>query len=477
MRFIVGILTTAAFLAACHELPSRRLVLRAGVVIEAVSAEVQTNMRIDIDDGKIVAIARDVGAPVPPDITVHDLREFTVLPGLVNAHTHLFAAPACTPGLGAGVTQALRNLHALQRAGVTTVADLGAPLVMATGLRRYVGTARHRGPRVVVAGPALTVPGGFPRYVDFRGDENGLVERVQTPQEARARIAQLVDGGVDLIKVVLRERTIDGRPLPTMSDDILCALVSEAHRQERRVVAHATTDEGYRLGLQCGVDGFIHGALEPLKAPRLARISARRTPVVPTLSAFAALFPDQNRMRRLYAHPVSADLTNEQRDDWEQFSQRLSESGHSVPSPSLVAGLPFLDLEDAVAASRTNVQRLHAAGVPIAFGTAGAHCLLPLGWPLDELAHLHESGLSRLEVLRTATWGGARLLDLHDAVGRVAVGYRADLIAVRGRPDQSLEDLQNVESVFIDGVKQRPPPVGWIATLRALLALAWHGLT
>ncbi|MBI5510634.1 MAG: amidohydrolase family protein [Deltaproteobacteria bacterium] len=469
-----GVVAVVAAACAVEAPPS--LVIRAGRVIDGSGAPARDRVRILVKDGSIAALADDDDSPLPAAAAVIDLGDLTLLPGLVNAHAHLFSSGACDPKLDQGPFQALRNLHADLQAGVTTVADLGAPAPLAIALRRFVGTARHRGPRVLVSGPVLTAPGGYP--IDFLGrelvDAKAVVE-LAGPEAAVAVVRGLAAEGVDFIKVALQEVSYNGAPLPLLSPATLCATVKEAHRQELRVLAHAITARGYALALECGVDALMHGAIEPLADDLIAKVKDKRTPVAPTIFVFAAPLWGPKHLERLDRPAVRALLSDAARADLRRYAAEDRKQETLLP-PFLMPGISRARAEQAVESLGANTGKLAAAGVELGLGTDAATCFDLHGSPVEELLLLEQAGLSRLAVLRAATWGGARLVNLHDAVGLVQVGYRADLIAVAGRPDLRLTDVTEVRRVFVDGVEQRLEPPGIFEGLELVARLAWAAM-
>lgn len=454
------LLTVGAILAclACDNLPPRRVIVRAGRLVDGSGAAAAGPTRLLIEDGTIVGIMPDDTTPLPEGYTVVDATGLTVLPGLVDAHTHLLAGGACTPGVGVGVLQAWRNLQGLVAAGVTTAADLASPTAVALGLRRYVGTARHRGPRLLVAGPMLTAAGGYltgiqnGQLVDF-----GVVQPLADPAEARRVVQDLVDRGVDLIKIAVQEHDYNGAPLPPLDEATLCAAVDETHRQHLRIVAHAVSRLGYERALACGVDALVHGLADPMPDALLADLVAKKTLVVPTLLVFDAPLWGPKHLERLQTLAMARILTDNIRADLEAYAHADSQSGDVLP-PTF---LPNIKRADSVAFTQRltdNARRMWQAHVPFGYGSDAANCFNPVGDPVEELERLQSLGMTPLEVLSIATYGGARVLDLHDALGKLVVGYRADLIAVAGAPDQHLDALHNVRLVMIDGVLQNLAP-------------------
>jgi imidazolonepropionase-like amidohydrolase len=462
--------------SACHAAPPRQVIVRAGRLIDGSGAPAREDMRLHIRDGVIVAIEADEDGPVGEGIALIDARADTVMPGLVNSHAHLFTSGACHVDQGSGLRQAIRNLHALLRGGVTTVADLGAPARSSVALRRHVGTARHRGPRVLVSGPIITVEGGYP--TDILDDAAGrdLARPVSSRLGAVGVVRDLVAAGVDVIKVGLQETSYNGKPLPLLAGKLLCTVVEVAHDQELRVLAHATTRQSYEAALDCRVDAIVHGCLEPLDDPLIERIREAGIPITPTHFVFEAPLWGPKHLEVLEGAEARELLSTEVQDDLRAYAQADRTSKEVLP-PFLLPGISRAAAEKAVEANLANTHRLHQAGVVIGLGTDAANCFNLHGSPLTELERLAQAGLSNAEVLRAATWGGARILNLHDALGRLAPGYRADLIVVEGRPDENLQDIRRVRLVMIDGVVQSLDGPSAMEILAGAWRLGWATLS
>jgi imidazolonepropionase-like amidohydrolase len=282
-------------------------------------------------------------------------------------------------------------------------------------------------------------------------------------------VRDIADADVDLIELGLLESGDDGEMLPMLEGEALCAAVDEAHRQEMRAVAYATTARAYSAALGCGADAIVHGSLELLPADLVAGLAEARVPVAPGQLAHEARLWGPEHVGLLDEPRIRELLSDETLDDLEKYAADDGES----PLPSI----DRTRAEATVAALAENTKRMASAGVPLALGTGAASCSHPAGSPIGELERFEQAGIDRLEVLRIASLGGARLLNLQDALGRAAVGFRADLIGVRGKPDQRLADVTAVELVVIDGVEQAldGPTLG--QHLAAGVRIGWARLT
>jgi imidazolonepropionase-like amidohydrolase len=464
-------------LAACSTPPPRKLVVRAGKLLDGTGGPAQTpaqtTMRVTILDGVIAAIEPDTGEP-PAELHVVDLRNATVMPGLIDAHLHVTGSSACTPGVGVGLGQIVRNLHALVAGGITTAADLAEPLDVALGVRGWVGTARHRGPRLLVAGPMLTTSGGYLTDL-LHGElvERGMVQVTDSPEQAIAHVQELAEAGVDLIKLGMQEYNYSREPLKLPSAETVCAVVEEAHRQELRAVIHATTNATYKLAIDCKADAIVHGCLEPLEPSLPPLVAARQMSVAPTIYVFEAPLAGAVNAGVLKTPGAARVLSDEVRADLESYQKAAAAAGDKLPDNAFAKNLTHEVVSVAAANNRANTATLHALGVPLALGTDAGFCFGFVGEPGHELRRLEMAGLPRPKIVEAATSGSARLIGLGDAIGRVAVGYRADLIGVDGDPYEDLAALEKVRTVIIDGVEQHVEEPDWSDTLGLGLRLLW----
>ena len=444
-----------ACLPSCADPSPRRLVIHAGRLIDGSGAPVQTAQRITVEDGSIVSIEAD--GPEPPDNAQQiDARGLTVLPGLIDAHTHVWNAPSCTPGKEVGLRQTVRNLHSYLRAGVTTVADLAGPTAALVSTRRFVGTALHRGPRLFVCGAALRAPAGYPR---LGLNPNALAERgvvldVANAAAGRQQVRALAEAQVDCIKVYLQETDFDGTPLPALDAPTLCAIVEEAHRQELRVYAHAITDAAYALALECGVDALAHGSGEAFSPSTQTALRQKRTPVLPTQWVFEAPVRGPELLPRLDSATARAAMGAESRADNAAYAAASVPAGAELPA-FMMPHIGRAAAQANGAARAANTAWLIAQDHPLGLGTDSPTCFNWAGDPSWEMQRWVNAGMTPAAALQVATTGSARVLNLQDALGRIRPHYRADMFAVAGHPDEDLTALQQVRWVMLDGVMQR----------------------
>ena len=418
---VLGLLAAAA----CSEPPPGTLVVRAGRLLDGTGAPAREHVRLTIREGSIVAVDDDDDAPAAPGELVLDARDATVLPGLINTHAGLFRA---CDGEHGGLRTGVANLAALLRGGLTTVVDLGAPTKTALSLRRWVGTGRGRGPRLLVAGPTLVPPRVGASGAGARLVRDGWVVEVADATAAREQVRQLAEAGVDFIALALYTSAADGVAVPAFDAATVCAIVDEAHTQKLRVAVHTSSDAALSTALGCKVDAIVHALLRPIPGELAARLAQARVPLTPDLRP-----------------PTRGEPPD-------------------PPQPG--------DAELVASAAA-----LRAAGAHLVLGHDGASCSQPPGSPVSALQQLVAAGMTPAQALVAGTSEAARFAGLDDALGRLAVGYRADLLVVEGRPDESLSDLGRVRAVVIDGIVQPLDGPRWWALPSAALERAWAWLS
>lgn len=371
--------------------------VRAGRLLDVRQGQLREKMIILIRGEKIEAVGSADSTKIPAGAEVIDLSAFTVLPGLIDAHVHLAwgTPPLDQPNAIVGAKEATTTLHA----GFTTVRNPGSTSHADLLLRDAINAGRVAGPRIVAAGPALGSKGGVCDQV-FQGEgaANGA-------DEVRRKAAEIISAGADFIKLCAGGAVIpSARDQQTVeyAEDEIRVIVEEAHRQGRKVAAHAQGPEAILRAVRAGVDSIEHGAWINEEAAGLMK--ERNVYLVPTL------------------YRISWALENAERN--------------GAPAANLER---FRGNRDAM---ESNVRRAIQLGVPIAFGTDAT--VYPHGLNAREFAVYVRLGMTPLDAIRSATVNAADLLGWADRVGTVEPGRFADLIAVSGNP---LEDVRVLESV------------------------------
>ncbi|MEW5933094.1 MAG: amidohydrolase family protein [Bacillota bacterium] len=389
------------------------LLIRNALVIDCCSPEAFPG-DVLVEGDRIASVGQ--GLPPGPGVRVVDATGCAVLPGLIDCHVHLsldggsnpFATLAHEPieaTMARAAGNALRNLMA----GVTTVRDCGAPGRVDLVLRDAIARGAAVGPRILASGLCLTITGGHAYQIGREADDVGeLVKAVRGEVKA----------GVDQIKVMATGGVItrgsDPR-LPQYAEEELRAVVREAARVGRKVVAHAQAAEGIRACALAGVASIEHGVFLDESTAQL--LKERGIYLVPTLTPSYALL----------------DLFG----------------GEGVPAWILARARELRPRHWASA------ELAVATGAKVAAGTDAGVTLTPHGMLATEVSLLHERGLGRYEAILSATRWAAELLGLADEVGTLEPGKAADLIVVKGNPLEDLGVLRGPLLVMKGGVVYR----------------------
>lgn len=366
------------------------LVLTHATVIDGRSPRPVPDATVVLSGGKIVRIAR--GAVTPPaDADVIDVQGRFVLPGLIDAHTHISDRAAARRAL---------------ESGVTTVRSASTPFFQDVGLRELVRRGVLAGPEVLAAGLFVTNDLGDNILADPRLAE--LANGVNTPDELRLLVRVNLDHGVDVIKTRATERA--GLPEQDPRKQVyteaqLRVIVEAAAAKGIPVMCHAHGDDGARAAVRAGVRSIEHGTY--LSDSTLALMKQRGTYFVPTYSTVVD----------------------------------LSEPGGDYDDPALRirgrAMLPYI---------RRAVKRAHEMGVKIVAGGDTQYGPASVIRISHEVVRFVELGLTPLEAIQSATTVAAELLGIERRTGSVQEGLEADLLVVGGNP---LEDITALEDVLV----------------------------
>ena len=397
----------------------RRVIIRAGRVLDVKSGNTLTGQAIVIEGDKIVSIGPAADAKPAPGTETIDLSSATVLPGLIDAHTHLTFDPKNLGYEGLGIStprEALmgaRNARVTLQAGFTTVRNVGAGGYSDVALRDAINDGDVPGPRMLVSGPAMGITGGHcdnnllaPEY---HASESGVADGVDA---VRHKVRENIKYGADLIKICATGGVMSKGDDPNASQytrEEMKAIVEEAHRLGRKVAAHAHGAEGVRWASDAGVDSIEHGHL--MDDDSIATLKKNGTYIVPTLYLM-----DWNR---------------------ENLSKRNA--------PDFVVR----KMQSVSAVGQNNLKKAFAAGVKVAFGTDAA--VYPHGLNAHELAVYVRLGMTPLQAIQTATINGADLLGWSSKIGTLEPGKWADLIAVDGDPLKDVTTLEQVKFVMKGG--------------------------
>jgi imidazolonepropionase-like amidohydrolase len=405
--------------------PEHRVIVRARVLIDGTSAQPRQDQEILIRGDRIVAVYNVGTRPAPAGTQIIDLGAATVLPGLIDSHTHIFLQGE-VPAAGGYDIQLLkfpaayrvaRAVVAARRAleqGFTTIRDVeteGAGYGD-VGIKQAVNEGYIPGPRMFVATRSISTTGGYP----LEGYAPEIVvpkgaQLIDGPVEARKAAREQLDHGADWIKVYMTHRSwVDEQGAlvsqPTLTVEELRAVVDEAHGWRKKVACHAYNGVGLQRALDGGCDSIEHG-LE-LTDAQITQMIKQGTWYVPTLAVY-------------YYDLAPPDTPSGKRD-----RKRVA-----------VHGVSF--------------RKALAAGVKIAFGTDVGG--FPWSDPIaQEFARMVEFGMTPMQAIQSATSKGADLLGERGELGVVAPGAYADLVAVRGDPLRDVNELKRVGFVMKGGV-------------------------
>ncbi len=385
-------------------------------------SETHAGWSVLVRDGRIAAVGPDVQ---PNGARTLDLPGTTLLPGLIEGHSHILLHPydetpwvdqVLLESLGERTARAVVHVRETLMAGVTTARDLGAEGAgyADIGIRDAIEKGVIPGPRMLVSGPAMVTTGSYnPRGAPEWNLPKGAQETDGVDDLIRVTREQ-IGAGADWIKVYADYRWgPDGQARPTYTQAELDLVVEVAESSGRRVVAHAATAEGMERAARAGVRTIDHG--DGGTAETFALMAELGVALCPTLAAGDAI---------------------SQYGGWRKGVD---------PEPARIT------------AKRASFRRALDAGVEICFG--GDVGVYPHGDNVRELEMMVEYGMSAADVVRAATSGNARIFELEDR-GRVVPGLLADLVAVRGDPTADVSALRRVELVMKGGQIVRGGPEG-----------------
>jgi len=397
----------------------KRTIVRAGRVLDVRTGQMRANQAIVIEGDKIAQIVTSSEVKAAAGDTTIDLPDATLLPGLIDAHTHLTFELSSLGYQGLGISTAREALHGARNArvtleaGFTTVRNLGAKDYADIALRDAINEGDAIGPRILASGPALGITGGhcdenlLPPAFHHGGD--GVADGVEAVQH---KVREVIKYGADVIKICATGGVLSKGDDPNASQytlEEMKAIVADAHRLGRRVAAHAHGAEGVRWASEAGVDSIEHGHL--MDDASIATLKKNGTYLVPTLF-----------------------LT-------EYMQANLEHSG--VPEFSKQK------MRDVAAAAQINAKKAISAGVKVAFGTDAA--VYPHGLNAGEFHVYVKLGMTPLAAIQTATINAADLLGWTKQVGTLEPGKWADLIAVDGDPTKDVSILEHVKFVMKGG--------------------------
>lgn len=376
--------------------------------------DVLARATVVVKDGRIAAVGAGASAPAVPDgIAALDASELTLLPGFLDAHTHVWGE-APKDALAFGVT--------------TEIDQFTDPNLLAPFRTAREGLANVREADVFSAGVLATAPGGH-------GTEYGLkIPTLTKPADADAWVAGRVAEGSDWIKIVLDDGKVWGRAIPSLDRATLAAVVKAAHVRGRKAVVHVSAQADATAALEAGADGLVHVFADvPVSDAFLALAKEKRAFVVATLAVVESI-----------AGLGGPEAIKNDPD--------LAPFLLAGPRQMLGSAFPFSKKGEAFFATAVeNVRRLKAAGVPILAGTDASNPGTAHGASLHrEMELLVKAGLAPLEALRAATSAPANAFGIPER-GVVAAGARANLVLVAGDPTADVRKTRAIVAIWKNG--------------------------
>ena len=406
-------------LIAAHAQPHpTRTLIRAGHIIDVHTGSEAADQTIIVTGERITAIAPTSSTTKQAGDEEIDLRSMTILPGLIDVHTHLTDQTNFDPYLELSTSVAksaligARNAKVTLEAGFTTVRNVGAEGYADVDLRNAINEGLIEGPHMQVSGPPLGITGGhcddnlLP--IAYHQTAEGVADGVEAVQH---KVRETIKYGADLIKICATGGVLSKGDDPQAAQytlEEMKAIVADAHRLGRKVAAHAHGSQGILWATEAGVDSIEHGSY--MNDEDIAAMKQHGNYFVPT------------------AYLV----------DWMQQYGNLPD-------------IYKQKMKDVSAVEKANAKKAIAAGVKVALGTDAA--VYPHGLNAHELdIYVNQFGMTPLAALQTATLNAADLMSWTDRAGSLQAGKWADVIAVQGDPLKDIRLLQHVQFVMKSGV-------------------------
>ncbi len=388
-----------------------------------------------MDGRQISAIgpSDEISAPDGSKVTVCDYGNSTILPGLVDGHTHMMAPGDGTHGDITGAEEddillmrALKNAKTFLAAGVTTARENGAKNKVAFSLKKGIRSGLSEGPEMIISGRPITITGGHFWYCGSEADGRDGV---------RQEVRKLVKEGADFIKIMATGgSTSSSDPLrPSYTADEIAVIVEEAHRFGKLTAAHCASMQGIKNSLDAGVDMIIHCVFEDetgmydFNEPLAEQLAAAKAWVNPTL------------------HVVQAGIDHTERIGYNRGWLTKDEQAS-------------LDSSKASLETRVDsVNRLIKMGVRMIAGSDSPWGAFPPGEFVKEMIALNKAGLSNTEALVTGLSHAAESIAAGDQAGTLSPGRPGDILIVGGDPTSDLNALWDIKDVYKSGARIERP--------------------
>jgi imidazolonepropionase-like amidohydrolase len=420
------VLLTLTLSASAQPSPSggaKRTLIQAGHVLDVKTGKVADAQTIVVVGETIQSIAPSASVTAESSDTVIDLGRMTVLPGLIDVHTHITMNTDFDPYRELTTTNAKEaingvvNARTTLMAGFTSVRNVGASGYVDVTLRDAINSGQVPGPHMEVSGPALGITGGhcddnlLP--FDYHQVGEGVADGVAAVQQ---KVRQNIKYGADVIKICATGGVLSKGDDPQAAQytlEEMKAIVADAHRLGRKVAAHSHGAQGILWASEAGVDSIEHGSY--INDEDIAEMKKDGTYLVPTLYL----------------------------EDWQLEKGNLPPFYHQK-------------MQDVIAVAKNNIKHAMQAGVKIALGTDAA--VYPHGLNAHELdVYVNQLGMTPLTALQTATINAADLMGWSKNTGTLEPGKWADIIAVDKNPLDDVRVLQDVKFVMKAGVVYKGP--------------------
>jgi imidazolonepropionase-like amidohydrolase len=398
--------------------PTARTLVRAGHLLDVKTGKLLDAQTIVVTGDKITSVAATPSVSAQTGDVVIDLGGMTVMPGLIDVHTHITGETNFDPYFELTQTDAkeaingVANARTTLMAGFTTIRNVGAGGYTDVDLRDAINEGQVPGPHMQVSGPPLGITGGHCDEsllpVKYHVVAEGVADGIAAVQQ---KVRQNIKYGADLIKICATGGVLSKGDDPQTSQytlEEMRAIVADAHRLGRKVAAHAHGAQGILWATQAGVDSIEHGSY--IDDDSIAEMKKDGTYLVPTLYL----------------------------EDW------LVEKGN----------LPVFykqKMTDTIVVAKKNIKHAMEAGVKIALGTDSS--VYPHGLNAHELdVYVNQMGMTPLAALQSATVNAADLMGWSAKTGSIEPGHWADIIAVEENPLKDVRVLQHVNFVMKSGV-------------------------
>ncbi|MEE9432758.1 MAG: amidohydrolase family protein [Sphingorhabdus sp.] len=415
-------IAVAAILAGVSSAQAETTVIFAGNLIADANSGASGPATLVVEDGIIREIRSGRDTSITGDnVTVIDLSGKTVIPGLIDLHVHLTGDPGgdfwkrATQPSEWGVVVGAKNALVTVKAGFTTVREAGSAQYTAFSLRRGTAQGVIPGPRIIAAGPPLAIVGGHGDTTGFKEDVNDLLASGYSctgAVQCAEKVRKASRAGSDIIKITATGGVLSqqGRGLEAhFTDAEMQSIADTAHSLGLKVMAHAHGARGIEAAARAGIDTIDHGTFADDAALKVMK--ANGTVLVPTLMAFKGV--SEGLGKGIYT-PIVED----------KIRMTLGRVGKSV----------------------TMARRM---GVTVAFGTDAG--VFDHGRNAEEFQLMVDTGLTAKEAFASATTVAAKVLGMEGKIGRIAVGYSADIIAVNNNPLDNIRTLEKVSWVMVRG--------------------------